>query len=56
VAKSGIVCRDMAGAVAVTAVDMYGREGGLAVSPTNYTFPLAVGGLSEGPGLSARGC
>ena len=41
----------MAGTVAVTAVGMYGHGGGWAVSPTNYTLQLTVGGISEQPRL-----
>jgi pyruvate/2-oxoglutarate dehydrogenase complex dihydrolipoamide acyltransferase (E2) component len=43
--------RDVAGTVAVTSVGMFGRGGGWAVSPTNYTLQLTVGGISEKPRL-----
>ncbi|WP_205625976.1 hypothetical protein [Halorubrum tropicale] len=39
----------MAGTVAVTSVGMFGEGGGWAVSPTNYTLQLTVGGISEKP-------
>jgi pyruvate/2-oxoglutarate dehydrogenase complex dihydrolipoamide acyltransferase (E2) component len=41
--------RDVAGTVAVTSVGMFGHGGGWAVSPTNYTVQLTVGGISERP-------
>jgi pyruvate/2-oxoglutarate dehydrogenase complex dihydrolipoamide acyltransferase (E2) component len=41
--------KDMAGTVAVTSVGMFGRGGGWAVSPTNYTLQLTVGGISRKP-------
>lgn len=40
---------DIAGTVAVTSVGMFGEGGGWAVSPTNYTVQLTVGGISEKP-------
>lgn len=40
-----------AGTVAVTSVGMFGRGGGWAVSPTNYTVQLTVGGIAEKPRL-----
>ena len=43
--------KDMAGTVAVTSVGMFGRGGGWAVSPTNYTLQLTVGGISRKPRL-----
>jgi len=39
----------MAGTVAVTSVGMFGEGGGWALSPTNYTLQLTVGGISEKP-------
>ena len=41
--------KDRAGTVAVTAVGMFGEGGGWAVSPTNYTLQLTVGGIDEQP-------
>nr|WP_277347857.1 2-oxo acid dehydrogenase subunit E2 [Haloarcula rubripromontorii] len=41
--------KDVAGTVAVTSVGMFGAGGGWAVSPTNYTLQLTVGGISEKP-------
>lgn len=41
--------KDMAGTVTVTSIGMFGRRGGWAVSPTNYTLQLTVGGISEKP-------
>ena len=41
--------KDTAGTVAITSVGMFGRRGGWAVSPTNYTVQLTVGGISEKP-------
>jgi pyruvate/2-oxoglutarate dehydrogenase complex dihydrolipoamide acyltransferase (E2) component len=43
--------KDLAGTVAVTSVGMFGEGGGWAVSPTNYTLQLTVGGISEKPRL-----
>ena len=43
--------KDVAGTVAITSVGMFGRGGGWAVSPTNYTLQLTVGGISEKPRL-----
>ena len=43
--------KDVAGTVAVTSVGMFGRGGGWAVSPTNYTLQLTVGGISRKPRL-----
>jgi len=40
---------DTAGTVAVTSVGMFGSGGGWAVSPTNYTLQLTVGGIDEKP-------
>ena len=42
---------DMAGTVAITSVGMFGQGGGWAISPTNYTVQLTVGGISEKPRL-----
>ncbi len=39
----------MAGTVSVTSVGMFGTRGGWAVSPTNYTVQLTVGGISREP-------
>lgn len=36
--------KEMAGTVAITSVGMFGRGGGWAISPTNYTVQLTVGG------------
>ncbi|MFD1645773.1 2-oxo acid dehydrogenase subunit E2 [Haloarchaeobius litoreus] len=49
----------LAGTVAITSVGMFGEGGGWAVSPTNYTVQLTVGGIAEKPrvvdgGLSTR--
>jgi pyruvate/2-oxoglutarate dehydrogenase complex dihydrolipoamide acyltransferase (E2) component len=41
--------KGMAGTVAVTSVGMFGEGGGWAVSPTNYTLQVTVGGISEKP-------
>jgi pyruvate/2-oxoglutarate dehydrogenase complex dihydrolipoamide acyltransferase (E2) component len=43
--------KDMAGTVAVTSVGMFGRGSGWAVSPTNYTLQLTIGGISRKPRL-----
>ncbi|MDS0301045.1 2-oxo acid dehydrogenase subunit E2 [Halogeometricum sp. S1BR25-6] len=43
--------KDMAGTVAVSSVGMFGRGGGWAVSPTNYTLQVTVGGISRRPRL-----
>jgi pyruvate/2-oxoglutarate dehydrogenase complex dihydrolipoamide acyltransferase (E2) component len=40
---------DVAGTVTVTSVGMFGEGGGWAISPTNYTVQLTVGGTSEKP-------
>ncbi|MFC6976649.1 2-oxo acid dehydrogenase subunit E2 [Halomicroarcula sp. GCM10025709] len=40
---------DVAGTVAVTSVGMFGAGGGWAISPTNYTLQLTVGGIGERP-------
>ncbi|MFC6733963.1 2-oxo acid dehydrogenase subunit E2 [Haladaptatus sp. DYSN1] len=42
--------KTMAGTVAVTSVGMFGTGGGWAVSPTNYTVQLTVGGIATKPG------
>ena len=39
----------LAGTGAITSVGMFGRGGGWAISPTNYTVQLTVGGISERP-------
>ena len=39
----------LAGTVAVTSVGMFGTGGGWAVSPTNYTLQLTVGGIETKP-------
>ncbi|AGN01647.1 pyruvate/2-oxoglutarate dehydrogenase complex, dihydrolipoamide acyltransferase component [Salinarchaeum sp. Harcht-Bsk1] len=39
----------LAGTVAVTSVGMFGAGGGWAISPTNYTVQLTVGGIDEKP-------
>ena len=41
--------KDLAGTVAVTAVGMFGEGGGWAVSPTDSTLQVTVGGISEKP-------
>jgi pyruvate/2-oxoglutarate dehydrogenase complex dihydrolipoamide acyltransferase (E2) component len=41
----------LAGSVAVTAVGMFGTGNGWAVSPTNYTLQLTVGGIGTKPRL-----
>jgi len=43
--------KEMAGTVAVTSVGMFGRGGGWAISPTNYTVQATVGGISAKPRL-----
>lgn len=43
--------KDLAGTVAVTSVGMFGTGGGWAVSPTNYTLQLTVGGIGRKPAL-----
>jgi len=43
--------KDVAGTVAVTSVGMFGRGGGWAVSPTNYTLQVTIGGISRKPRL-----
>jgi pyruvate/2-oxoglutarate dehydrogenase complex dihydrolipoamide acyltransferase (E2) component len=43
--------KDTAGTVAITSVGMFGRRGGWAVSPTNYTVQLTVGGIRKKPWL-----
>jgi hypothetical protein len=39
----------LAGTVAVTSVGMFGEGNGWAVSPTNYTLQLTVGGIGTKP-------
>ena len=41
----------LAGTVAVTSVGMFGSGGGWAISPTNYTVQLTVGGIDAKPRL-----
>jgi pyruvate/2-oxoglutarate dehydrogenase complex dihydrolipoamide acyltransferase (E2) component len=41
----------LAGTVAVTSVGMFGSGAGWAVSPTNYTLQLTVGGIGTKPRL-----
>lgn len=41
--------KDLAGTVAVTSAGMFGTGGGWAVSPTNYTLQLTVGGIATKP-------
>jgi len=43
--------KGLAGTVAVTSVGMFGTGGGWAVSPTNYTLQLTVGGIATKPGF-----
>ncbi|KAB1188671.1 MULTISPECIES: 2-oxo acid dehydrogenase subunit E2 [Haloferax] len=43
--------KSMAGTVSVTSVGMFGNGGGWAVTPTNYTVQLTVGGISRKPRL-----
>lgn len=40
---------DLAGTVAVTSVGMFGSGGGFAISPTNYSLQLTVGGIATKP-------
>ncbi|MFB6106680.1 MAG: 2-oxo acid dehydrogenase subunit E2 [Halobacteriaceae archaeon] len=42
---------DLAGTVAVTSVGMFGTGNGWAISPTNYTLQLTVGGIGTRPRL-----
>ena len=41
----------VAGTVAVTSVGMFGTGGGWAITPTNYTLQLTVGGIARKPGV-----
>jgi pyruvate/2-oxoglutarate dehydrogenase complex dihydrolipoamide acyltransferase (E2) component len=41
--------KDLAGTVAVTSVGMFGTGNGWAISPTNYTLQLTVGGIGTKP-------
>ncbi|KTG08238.1 2-oxo acid dehydrogenase subunit E2 [Haloferax profundi] len=41
--------KEMAGTVSVTSVGMFGSGGGWAITPTNYTVQVAVGGISTKP-------
>ncbi|MFC7046067.1 2-oxo acid dehydrogenase subunit E2 [Halobacteriaceae archaeon GCM10025711] len=41
----------LAGSVAVTSVGMFGTGNGWAISPTNYTLQLTVGGIGSKPRL-----
>jgi len=41
----------LAGTVAVTSVGMFGTRGGWAITPTNYTLQLSVGGIATKPGV-----
>jgi pyruvate/2-oxoglutarate dehydrogenase complex dihydrolipoamide acyltransferase (E2) component len=41
--------KETAGTVAVTSVGMFGAGGGWALSPTNYTVQLTVGGIAAEP-------
>lgn len=41
----------LAGSVAVTSVGMFGTRNGWAISPTNYTLQLTVGGIGTKPRL-----
>lgn len=41
----------VAGTVPVTSVGMFGSRGGWAISPTNYTLQLTVGGIATKPGI-----
>ncbi|WP_135826178.1 2-oxo acid dehydrogenase subunit E2 [Halorussus ruber] len=41
--------KDLAGTVAVTSVGMFGTGSGWAISPTNYTLQLTVGGIGTKP-------
>jgi pyruvate/2-oxoglutarate dehydrogenase complex dihydrolipoamide acyltransferase (E2) component len=43
--------RRLAGSVAVTSVGMFGTGSGWAISPTNYTLQLTVGGIGTKPRL-----
>ncbi|WP_276301079.1 2-oxo acid dehydrogenase subunit E2 [Halorussus lipolyticus] len=42
---------DLAGTVAVTSVGMFGTGNGWAISPTNYTLQLTIGGIGTKPRL-----
>ena len=41
----------IAGTVAVSSVGMFGTDGGWAITPTNYTLQLTVGGIGQKPGI-----
>ena len=41
----------IAGTVAVSSVGMFGSGGGWAITPTNYTLQLTVGGIGRKPGV-----
>jgi pyruvate/2-oxoglutarate dehydrogenase complex dihydrolipoamide acyltransferase (E2) component len=43
--------KHLAGTVAVTSVGMFGTGNGWAISPTNYTLQLSVGGIGTKPRL-----
>jgi pyruvate/2-oxoglutarate dehydrogenase complex dihydrolipoamide acyltransferase (E2) component len=43
--------KHLAGSVAVTSVGMFGTGNGWAISPTNYTLQLTVGGIGTKPRL-----
>ena len=47
--------KQLAGTVAVTSVGMFGTGGGWAVSPTNYTLQLTVGGIGTKPAFVGEG-
>jgi pyruvate/2-oxoglutarate dehydrogenase complex dihydrolipoamide acyltransferase (E2) component len=43
--------RDISSSVMVTAVGMFGRGGGWAITMPNFTLNIAVGGISKKPGV-----
>lgn len=43
--------RDLSSTVMVTAVGMFGRGGGWAITMPNFTLTVAVGGIAEKPGV-----
>jgi pyruvate/2-oxoglutarate dehydrogenase complex dihydrolipoamide acyltransferase (E2) component len=45
------VFREISSPVMVTAVGMFGEGGGWAITMPNFTLTIAVGGISEKPGV-----
>jgi hypothetical protein len=43
--------RDYSSPVMVTAVGMFGRGGGWAITMPNFTLTIAIGGISDKPGV-----